>query len=768
MSNCYLKIKSLLFICTVLFYLQMDAQCVQPSSLTVTSKGIAHAKIGWIAQQPQPANGYEWQILNATNETIQSGNSQNAFVLITELQNQTAYTIKVRSHCDTATYSEWSTQNFTTLGLISQNEGIIGTGANATPLFGASYGPIMYANIPQRNGSVANMLFTSQEMQQLNIPSGANITGVAFDKVNAAYGGDNYPDLRLRMFAKNSTSVGPLSTTTTFGEILGTHTEVMDNPAYDLPPTIGWIDFNFNTPIAYTGGGFELATAMYQNGQTAQFSTYVIWQFTSGYQNYMIGAWPINTVPMSENLILNHNSSNFKERPNIKILYTVANQPTAITVKTQNNIAAAITQNDGSLQLVSAITPSHVSQQTVWKIISGAEFAAVNANGLVSAIANGTVIVQGISADNATLTGQVEITITNQLIPITNVNITVANNAAAAITADDATLQLSAAILPANANQNVLWGVTSGSEFANVDANGLVTAKNNGTVTIKATSIEDATKFDTIDITVSGQIVPVTSIEISVADDAEPVITTDNGTLQLEAFVLPANSDQNIVWSVISGTAFATISQDGIVTAVNNGMIIVQAKSADGSDITATLVINISNQIVKPTSLTITVEGDAQPIITTNAGTLQLNVIALPVNGNTDVTWSIVSGAAFAGVDENGLVTAIANGTAVIKAESTDNIQITDTIEITVTGQVLGTDKFTKKDIVLYPNPAKTIITIDTDATVTSVIIYNILGQKVAEANTNSINVEKLSQGTYSITVVLVNGSTFTKKIIKQ
>ena len=748
--------------------MQMCAQCVQPASLTVTSKGIAHVKFGWMAQQPQPAGGYEWQLLNTASQITQSGTVQTASVLVTTLQAETAYTLKVRAVCAQNNSSEWISSSVTTLPLISNKEGQIGTGANASTLFGASYGPIMYANIAQRNGSVANMLFTSAEMQQLNIPSGASITGVAFDKVNAAYGGDNYPDLRLRMFAKNSVATGPLSTTTTYADILGSHTEVMDNPAYDLPPTIGWIDFNFNTPIAYTGGGLELATAMYQNGQTAQFSTYVIWQFTSGYQDYMIGAWPINTVPMNENLILNHNTSSFKERPNIKILYKVTNQPTAITVKTQNNVAAAISQNDGTLQLVSTITPAHVNQQTVWKIISGAEFATVDANGLVSAIANGTVIVQGVSAEDVTLTGQAEITITNQLIPITALNIAVANNAAAEITTDNATLQLSTTILPANGNQNVTWSVITGNGLATVDANGLVTALNNGTVTVKAVSVEDATKFDTIDITISGQIVPVTTIEITVADDAAPVITTDNGTLQLEAEVLPLNSHQTIEWTVISGTSLASINQQGVVTAINNGLIIVQAKSTDGSNITATFVINISNQIVAPTNLTITVEDDAEPVISTNIGTLQLNVSALPLNGNTNVTWSVASGNAFASVNSDGLVTAIANGTAVIKAESVDNVLITDTIEITVRGQVLGSDDFSKKDIVIYPNPATTAITIDTEETVTVVTIYNILGQKVARAAANTINIEELSQGTYSITIQLANGSTFTKKIIKQ
>ena len=56
-----------------------------------------------------------------------------------------------------------------------------------------------------------------------------------------------------------------------------------------------------------------------------------------------------------------------------------------------------------------------------------------------------------------------------------------------AITADNGTLQMMAAILPADAtNQNVKWVVENGTGRATIDGKGLLTGLVNGTVMVKA------------------------------------------------------------------------------------------------------------------------------------------------------------------------------------------------------------------------------------------------------------------------------------------
>jgi uncharacterized protein YjdB len=70
--------------------------------------------------------------------------------------------------------------------------------------------------------------------------------------------------------------------------------------------------------------------------------------------------------------------------------------------------------------------------------------------------------------------------------------------------AKDETLQMSAAILPANAtNQTVAWTVAPGTGTATIDGNGLLTATGVGTVTVKATANDGSGVVGEIVITVT-------------------------------------------------------------------------------------------------------------------------------------------------------------------------------------------------------------------------------------------------------------------------
>ncbi|MGV6861769.1 MAG: Ig-like domain-containing protein [Putridiphycobacter sp.] len=90
---------------------------------------------------------------------------------------------------------------------------------------------------------------------------------------------------------------------------------------------------------------------------------------------------------------------------------------------------------------------------------------------------------------------------------------------------------------------------------------------------------------------------PVNAITVQGQGGAS-TITTDGGTLQMEATVQPTNaSDQTITWSVTNGTGSATIDANGILTAQTNGIVTVVATANDGSSITGSANITISNQI---------------------------------------------------------------------------------------------------------------------------------------------------------------------------
>ncbi|CAM3291992.1 T9SS type A sorting domain-containing protein [Flavobacterium longum] len=89
----------------------------------------------------------------------------------------------------------------------------------------------------------------------------------------------------------------------------------------------------------------------------------------------------------------------------------------------------------------------------------------------------------------------------------------------------------------------------------------------------------------------------------------------------------------------------------------------------------------------------------------------------------------------------------------------------TNTVTTTVTA--LGNPEVAANDFVVYPNPAKHTISIQSDATIESVAIYNTLGQLVKTANgQTTIDVSELSAGSYLIQIVSDKGKA-TKKLIK-
>lgn len=66
----------------------------------------------------------------------------------------------------------------------------------------------------------------------------------------------------------------------------------------------------------------------------------------------------------------------------------------------------------------------------------------------------------------------------------------------------------------------------------------------------------------------------------------------------MSAAVLPSFADDTaVVWSVTAGTGTATISTGGLLTAVTDGTVTAVATAHDGSGITGSKQITISNQV---------------------------------------------------------------------------------------------------------------------------------------------------------------------------
>ena len=90
-------------------------------------------------------------------------------------------------------------------------------------------------------------------------------------------------------------------------------------------------------------------------------------------------------------------------------------------------------------------------------------------------------------------------------------------------------------------NKTVTWSVINGTGTATINSSGLLQAVSNGTVTVRATANDGSGVFGERLITISNQVIPVSSISVS-GQGGSTTISVNNGTLQMSANVLPADA----------------------------------------------------------------------------------------------------------------------------------------------------------------------------------------------------------------------------------
>jgi hypothetical protein len=78
-------------------------------------------------------------------------------------------------------------------------------------------------------------------------------------------------------------------------------------------------------------------------------------------------------------------------------------------------------------------------------------------------------------------------------------------NVAASISTKNGTLDMTATIYPRVLPQNVTWSIVPGTGAASINANGVVTAEEDGTVWAKAVAVNNPAMADSVEITITGQ-----------------------------------------------------------------------------------------------------------------------------------------------------------------------------------------------------------------------------------------------------------------------
>jgi hypothetical protein len=97
-----------------------------------------------------------------------------------------------------------------------------------------------------------------------------------------------------------------------------------------------------------------------------------------------------------------------------------------------------------------------------------------------------------------------------------------------------------------------------------------------------------------------------------------------------------------------------------------------------------------------------------------------------------------------------------------------DTDSITQTFKVVTT---LGVNQLKKSTFSFYPNPTTSVINISSEQDITTISLFNLIGQKVISKSVNAkqytINVENLAKGTYLMKVVSGNAAEFEKVVIQ-
>ena len=214
------------------------------------------------------------------------------------------------------------------------------------------------------------------------------------------------------------------------------------------------------------------------------------------------------------------------------------------------------------------------SREVKWTS-SAADIAAVDANGTVKALKEGTATITATTADGK---HTASCTVTVKEIHLTDVKLDEMKNPSELFKGEKH--QIKIGLNPIDTTDNVIYTFASSDEkVVSVDKNGMVTALKNGkatiTITVKTTNT-DFEKTHTYDITVEE--IPLESIEIK----GDVTSLEEGKTTKLNVVFNPTNTtdDKTVVWSS-SDTKVATVDANGVVKAVKAGNVKITAKVGD-------------------------------------------------------------------------------------------------------------------------------------------------------------------------------------------
>lgn len=240
------------------------------------------------------------------------------------------------------------------------------------------------------------------------------------------------------------------------------------------------------------------------------------------------------------------------------------------------------------------------------------------------------------------------------------------------------TEELMATVMPENATDKGIEWKSSDESVATVSQTGLVTALKEGSSAITVITNDGGFKA-TCDVTVNKKVIAVTSVVLGNTE----LTLVEGEEEKLAVAVTPENAtDKSVVWE--SGNeSVATVSQEGLVTAVGEGKATITVKTNDGG-FSASCEVTVKKKVIAVTGVKLSAA--SMTLREGEKGTLTATVE--PANAtNKNVEWwtsdlDVVSVTSTSG-GSNGYVEARGAGKATVTVKTEDG-EFSASCEITV------------------------------------------------------------------------------------
>lgn len=319
-------------------------------------------------------------------------------------------------------------------------------------------------------------------------------------------------------------------------------------------------------------------------------------------------------------------------------------------------------------KLTALVSPSNASKKTVTWTSSDPSVLTVNKYGRVKAARVSSarqVTVTAAAKDGGGAAGSITITVLPRASSVAVLRDGEKVQTIGIDLAGSRTLQLTAAVSPADANQAVKW-TTSNKSRVTVDQSGRITGVRAGKATITARAADGSGVVCKVTVNVGYMVKKIT------VSGAKQI--TSGQTAKLNASTAPANAtSKSVVWSSSNPSA-ASVSKKGVVTARKVAaptQVTIKATAADGGGAVGEYTITVI-----PAASGVSVTRTDAPMASTlilskDGGTAKLSASVSPASAAQSVKWSS-SNENVVTVSQNGTVTARNAGRAKIYATATD------------------------------------------------------------------------------------------------